>query len=116
MLASLSNRTATPAHAGVVNHGSLVTVEDVQAIQYPVLFLQSDPALDMLFNSSLYSQVQQVLAAKQAMGLDANITYFPGQAHGFALRGNDADPAVAAAARDAVTRAVAFLHKHLAVT
>jgi hypothetical protein len=48
----------TPAvSASVVYHGSLLTPADVEAINAPINFQQSDPALDRQMNTTLYKQV-----------------------------------------------------------
>jgi hypothetical protein len=46
------------------------------------------------------------------LGLGRFILY-PGTAHGFAVRGSRADPAVAAARRDALQQGLAFFRQHL---
>lgn len=106
---STTNTTKTRADAAVVYHGSLITTGDVKAIQRPILFLQSDPAKDPYFNTTFYNQVKTVLADKKFKGQSAAITFYPGQLHGYALRGNDADAKVAAAAQDAFAKGASFL-------
>jgi hypothetical protein len=43
--------------ASVVYHGSLLTPADIEAINAPINFQQSDPALDRQLNTELYKQV-----------------------------------------------------------
>lgn len=106
-----STNGTTRADAGVVYHGSMITLAEVKAMQKPVLFLQSDPATDPGFNTTFYAQVKEIVMAKRASGLNTNITYYPGATHGFALRGNKTQ---AAAAKDAFQKGAAFLSKELA--
>jgi len=48
----------TPAvSAAVVYHGSLLTPADVEAVNAPINFQQSDPELDKNLNTTLYKQV-----------------------------------------------------------
>jgi hypothetical protein len=58
-------------------------------------------------------QVDSILSKKRAGGLDASITAYPKQAHGFSLRGNSSDASVTAAANTAFDAGRAFLDKHL---
>lgn len=60
-----------------------------------------------------HTQVESILNKKKAAGLDASITNYPKQAHGFSLRGNSADASVAQAATTAFDAGRAFLDKHL---
>lgn len=46
-----------PVAASVVYHGSLLTPADIEAINAPINFQQSDPALDRQLNTELYKQV-----------------------------------------------------------
>jgi hypothetical protein len=59
------------------------------------------------------SQVESILSKKASSGLDASITSYPKQAHGFSLRGDTGDATVAAAANTAFGAGKAFLDKHL---
>lgn len=99
--------------AAGVFHGSLLKASDVAAVKVPIKFLQSDPTLDGQIGPELYKQIDGVLAAKRASGLDASIKSFPKQGHGFSLRGDASDPAVARAANAAFDEGLAFLNKHL---
>ena len=48
----------TPAiNAGVVYHGSMIMKSDIEAINAPILFLQSDPALDTQLNTTTFKEV-----------------------------------------------------------
>lgn len=56
--------------ASVVYHGSLLMLADIQAINAPISFQQSDPALDNNFNTTFYNQVrdsQQLLILSVAI-------------------------------------------------
>lgn len=55
-----------------------------------------------------------MLARKRAGGLDAAITAYPGQAHGFSLRGQQGDAKVREASDTAFKAGLEFLDKHLA--
>jgi hypothetical protein len=68
--------------------------------------LHSSPLLLLL-------QFESILGRKRAGGLDATIVNYPGQAHGFSLRGNSNDTAVAQAATTAFDAGKTFLDKHL---
>lgn len=57
-------------------------------------------------------QVQAMLADKRAQGLDAQLTYYPGQPHGYSLRGGS-DPNATESATAAFNAGAAFLQKHL---
>ncbi len=56
----LSLGTSKIASAGVVYHGSRITADLVSAITAPVLFQQSDPALDRNLNQTVYDEFAQV--------------------------------------------------------
>jgi hypothetical protein len=58
-------------------------------------------------------QIESILSKKASSGLDASITSYPKQAHGFSLRGDTGDAAVAPAANTAFGAGKAFLDKHL---
>jgi dienelactone hydrolase len=60
--------------ASVVYHGSLLTPADVEAINAPINFQQSDPALDRQLNTELYKQVGGLgtLPQQQAVSLCHN--------------------------------------------
>jgi hypothetical protein len=58
-------------------------------------------------------QIESVLLKKKSSGLDATITSYPQQAHGFSLRGDAGEATVAAAANTAFGAGKAFLDKHL---
>eukprot|EP00878_Enallax_costatus_P000565 GHUV01000663.1.p1 GENE.GHUV01000663.1~~GHUV01000663.1.p1 ORF type:complete len:286 (+),score=54.47 GHUV01000663.1:126-983(+) len=104
----------TPAiSAGVVYHGSMITKSDIEAINAPILFLQSDPALDTQINTTTFKEYKTIIDAKRAKGLDASMTFYPKMAHGFAMRGGS-DAAVTTAATNAFQTGAAFLKKHLA--
>eukprot|EP00877_Chromochloris_zofingiensis_P013182 jgi/Chrzof1/8117/UNPLg00162.t1 len=114
MQSAILNITATPAAATVIYHGSFIFPEEVQLVQRPILFVQSDPDVDAILPRTTYDQVKAVIDAKRANGLDARIFYYPGENHGFALRGNfDANPQIAADARDAFRKGVQFLQQYL---
>jgi dienelactone hydrolase len=58
LYAVLLTHGQTPAvPASVVYHGSLLTAADVEAINAPINFQQSDPAIDRQMNTTLYKQV-----------------------------------------------------------
>lgn len=57
--------------------------------------------------------MESILTKKKEGGLDASITSYPKQAHGFSLRGNTGDAAVAQAANTAFDAGKSFLDKHL---
>lgn len=59
------------------------------------------------------TQVESILNKKKAAGQDATITNYPQQAHGFSLRGDATDKAVAQAANTAFDAGKTFLDKHL---
>ncbi|BDA43921.1 Carboxymethylenebutenolidase homolog [Coccomyxa sp. Obi] len=94
--------------AGVVAHGSLIQLEDVEAIQKPILFLYS--ANDRQIPDELREKFQGVLKTKS---FPAEGVYYPNQEHGWSLRGDDKDEKVAVDARDAYARALAWFQKHL---
>lgn len=60
-----------------------------------------------------HTQVESILNKKKVAGLDASITNYPKQAHGFSLRGDSSDASVAQAATTAFDAGRAFLDKHL---
>jgi carboxymethylenebutenolidase len=104
----------TPAvSAAVVYHGSLITKDDIEAINAPILFQQSDPALDRQMNTTTYNEFKTIIDAKRAKGLDTSMEFYPSQAHGFSLRGNEGNVTVAAAATSAFQKGAAFLKKYL---
>ncbi|BDA43920.1 Carboxymethylenebutenolidase homolog [Coccomyxa sp. Obi] len=94
--------------AGVVAHGSRIKLEDVEAIQKPILFLFS--ANDRQIPDELREKIQGVLKTKP---FPAEGVYYPNQAHGWSLRGDDQDEKVAVDARDAYARALAWFQKRL---
>ena len=54
----------TPAiSAGVVYHGSLLTASDVEGVNAPINFQQSDPELDRQLPPQLYKEVGALSAA-----------------------------------------------------
>ena len=58
-------------------------------------------------------QIESIVSKKASSGLDASITSYPKQAHGFSLRGDTGEATVAAAANTAFEAGKAFLDKHL---
>jgi dienelactone hydrolase len=92
-------------------HPSLLKPEDFGTLRVPAVFQCA--AMD--------NQVPPdtaIPAAKAAMDA-AGVTYefhgpYPGTEHGFAVRGAEKDPKVAAAAADALAATIAFCKKHLA--
>eukprot|EP00775_Hariotina_reticulata_P004690 gene4690-4942_t len=97
----LSAGSPPPVSAAVVYHGSLIT--------------KSDPKLDRQINETFYKEIQGILKQKASKGIDASITSFPGQPHGFSLRGDSSEAATAKAATAAFENGVEFKKKHLAV-
>lgn len=58
-------------------------------------------------------QFEGILKQKAAKGIDASIANFPGQPHGFSLRGDSSEPATATAAAATFNNGLAFMKKHL---
>ncbi|KAF6253329.1 dienelactone hydrolase family-domain-containing protein [Scenedesmus sp. NREL 46B-D3] len=101
----------TPAvSASAVYHGSLITRADVEAINAPITFQQSDPEVDNQINTEFYKEIKAILAAKAKQGLDASITYYIGMPHGYAVRGAEAGNS--ASATGALKAGAAFFRKH----
>ena len=75
--------------------------------------LSAAPLAALPTPSLLTQQIESVLSRKASGGLDASITSYPKQAHGFSLRGDATDAAVAQAASSAFGAGRAFLDKHL---
>lgn len=67
----------------------------------------------MFSPSTLLHLYPQAFAAKRKKGIDANIKFYPDMNHGYSLRGDSNDPAVAAAANAAFQADLAFLKKYL---
>lgn len=62
LYAVLLTQGQSPAvNAAVVYHGSLITTADVEGINAPINFQQSDPALDRQMGTTLYKQVRVIL-------------------------------------------------------
>ncbi|CAL5218920.1 g666 [Coccomyxa viridis] len=99
---------SSDADAGVVCHGSLLNDEDVEAIKNPVLFLYS--ANDQQIPDEKREKFQSILKTKS---FPAEGVYYPDQAHGWTLRGDDQDPKVGDAAKDAFARALKWFQQHL---
>lgn len=94
--------------AGVVCHGSLLNEGDVEAIKKPVLFLYS--ANDKMIPDEFREKIQGILKTKS---FPTDGVYYPDQAHGWTLRGDDQDPKVGDAAKDAYARALKWFQDHL---
>lgn len=57
-------------------------------------------------------QIKSILEGKAAQGVDAEITYYPNQPHGYSLRGGS-NPNATESATLAFDAGVAFFRKHL---
>ncbi|KAK9815770.1 hypothetical protein WJX72_009204 [[Myrmecia] bisecta] len=94
--------------AGVVVHGSRITLEEVEAIQKPILFLFADN--DRQIPAPFRKQIEETLPKLKA---PAASKFYPGTEHGFGVRGDLNDQVVLDAANDAFAQALQFFKSHL---
>ncbi|KAK9815250.1 hypothetical protein WJX72_000688 [[Myrmecia] bisecta] len=93
--------------AGVIAHGSMITLDMVKAIKMPTMFLCAEN--DQQIPASFRAEIQQVLPELKT---PTAFKLYPGTEHGFAVRGDITVPAVAAAADDAFAETLKFLTEH----
>ena len=94
------------ADAFVALHPSAIKVPaDIEAVQRPGCFLLAKG--DGSFNAAAVGRTRAVLGARQ--GLRFDFKEYDGVRHGFAVRGRQTDPVVAAARKDAIVTGLAFL-------
>lgn len=112
LVALLGAKADGPVTAIALAHPSLLKVEDIRALTVPQLWLCAEK--DMAFSDKLRIQAEAICKEKEASGgPTAAFHLFPGTEHGFAVRGNDADPAVKTARESAFAEAVDFFKTHL---
>lgn len=92
-----------PASAAAIAHPSFVGIEEVAAIKKPILISAAET--DRIFTSELRHQTEEKLIEIQATYL---ITLFGGVLHGYAVRGDVADPKVKYAMNKTVQDQVLF--------
>lgn len=91
--------------AFVAAHPSRVEVPShIEAIATPGLFLFSET--DKLFTPEVIGRVKSIVEANH---FDVEIKQFPGTNHGFAVRGDEADPVVGKAKEEALQAGIAFV-------
>jgi len=95
--------------AVVVNHGSFVEKEQVQAVKQPVLFNASDK--DQMISREKLAVFQGILDCKK--DLPSDVKFFEGQTHGWTVRGDVNDAKVGPAVVDAYERALQWFQKHV---
>ncbi|KAK9843643.1 hypothetical protein WJX81_000820 [Elliptochloris bilobata] len=93
--------------AGVISHGSLLSEQDIKAIERPVWFQFSDN--DKQIPKDFRLQIEEMLKTKPGCGSK----FYEGQEHGWTMRGDEKDSGVAAAAADAFKGALEFFRARL---
>lgn len=93
--------------AGAIAHATLVTMEDVMAIEAPVSMVCVEN--DQLFPEEILEAARKHL---QTMSIDCEIKTYPGVPHGFAVTGDYADPTIQAAQTEAFAQMRAWLKTH----
>jgi len=91
-----------------IAHPSLVSVEDLNAIQKPGLFCCAE--IDQTFTQDLRNQAEEILNKK---GIPNKFVDYKGMIHGFAIRGDSKAENIASAARDALNQSVSFFKQYL---
>jgi len=109
----LSAGNPAPISAAISYHGSLLTEKNVAAVTGPISYQNADPKLDTQVGPQLYDALKKILDEKRAKGQDASITYYPGMAHGFALRGDSNNATVSKQQEAAYQAGVKFFKKYL---
>jgi len=102
--------------AAVSVHGSRLAPEAVQRILAPTLILHAEK--DAMYTPELIKSLVETVEAKQKEHHDHQKEFsrwkvFPGQTHGFALRGNPEDEGVVRAANEAFEDSLAWFKAHL---
>eukprot|EP00457_Paulinella_chromatophora_P010334 gb/GEZN01010433.1/.p1 GENE.gb/GEZN01010433.1/~~gb/GEZN01010433.1/.p1 ORF type:complete len:301 (-),score=25.07 gb/GEZN01010433.1/:299-1201(-) len=116
-----------PVKVFAAAHGKIAVPEDITPLKRPGLFICADK--DWAFPDASRLQAEALLRAKSDVsraksGSDMRGKYdaenekylfkfYPGTFHGFAVRGDENDPVVAEAKKDATNQALEFFAKHL---
>ncbi|GAQ91836.1 carboxymethylenebutenolidase [Klebsormidium nitens] len=96
--------------AVVINHGSMLKQEHIDALKQPALFNcnENDPQIPDEFRARIW----ETLKAKDN-GSAVNLFLGKGVTHGFSLRGDDKDPVVSQAAKAAFVAGADFFSHYL---
>ena len=93
--------------AGALLHPSLLTSEDVAGIARPVFVATNGE--DQQVSDAFRAEIQSILATKP---FPTATQHWEEMRHGWTLRGDESDPAIATAAEDAFERAAGWLGVH----
>ncbi|KAK9822890.1 hypothetical protein WJX74_001577 [Apatococcus lobatus] len=114
-LYALKLNASSAVKASVVNHCSLLPYnkEVLDQIAQPVLFQCSDN--DSQVPAELRHEIEQKLS-QLPFNKHTLLKFYPGQEHGWTLRGDDKDPSVQWAAEEAFEAGAFFFRTHLSAS
>jgi len=97
--------------ACAVAHPSLIEADDAKVINVPALIICAE--MDSQLTDEKREKIQKVMVEKAKSGLYSKLAYYPGTAHGFAVRGDLSNPLVLRALESARDDAVSFFKTFL---
>jgi dienelactone hydrolase len=109
VVVKMAQGTSPAFDAICANHpGGLSFPSDIEAISRPACFVL--PELDMEIKADKVQAIRDILDANKASGLLplSQVRFYKGMVHGFAVRGDESNPAVLAERKDAFSAALAF--------